>query len=265
MPGTGPGVYHRLGEEGAAGCPDGYAGISTAGECRAASEALGVPHSAGDASVGGGNLCTYLAAVGNVLGSIAVREVAVAAGVLGPGANATFRRVCKLAPQSAKCPVKPRPAACPAGEMLVEGTSTTAADNLCGPCPHGTYAPGPSLDVACRAKNVTTCPAGSYFYSRHSAVEDDNECLPCPPGTFTPDVSSTTVCTPKAPVFCPSAGRYLVRGTGRSENDNMCILDGFCGPGFYTWVRQKSSECARCPAGKFSDAATDGATPAGDQ
>ena len=256
MPGTGPGVYHRLGEEGAAGCPDGYAGISTAGECRAASEALGVPHSAGDASVGGGNLCTYLAAVGNVLGSIAVREVAVAAGVLGPGANATFRRVCKLAPQSAKCPVKPRPTICPAGQMLVEGTSTTAADNTCGPCPHGSYAPEPSLAVACRAKSITKCPAGTYFYTRGSSVDDDNACLPCPPGTFTPDTSSATVCTPKAPFFCPSATRYLVRGTSPSENDNMCILDGFCGPGFFMQVRKNSSACARCPTGKFSDTAT---------
>ena len=153
---------------------------------------------------------------------------------------------------AASCVAKTLPASCPAGEKLALGSSATADDNECVQCEVGAYSGEASLATTCSAKNISVCAAGQYFFTAGLATVDDNACFPCPRGTYSATVSALDTCKPKHPVHCAGVADYVHHGTSTTTNDNMCVPDGMCAPGFRnSAVPGGTRSCTACPYGTF--------------
>ena len=156
------------------------------------------------------------------------------------------------------CAPKTTPRSCDAGSFLAMGTSTTDDDNACAACPSGKYTAVASLQRECVAKSTSRCAAGFYFYSDYTSVRDDNFCLACPVGTFTASDSADTICSSKSPAHCNDVpGRHLHKGSSATENDNYCVLDGLCAPGYFD---DTASGCTVCASGHFLRASSNAAS-----
>ena len=111
---------------------------------------------------------------------------------------------------------------------------------------------------SCVAKSTSRCAAGFYFYSDYTSVRDDNFCLACPVGTFTASDSADTICSSKSPAHCNDVpGRHLHKGSSATENDNYCVLDGLCAPGYFD---DTASGCTVCASGHFLRASSNAAS-----
>lgn len=117
-------------------------------------------------------------------------------------------------------------------------------NNICSPCPPGSYSNEIITD------ECILCPPGTFNPEYNKSSE--NDCIPCPPGSFSKEYGRSTTCQ-----LCP-AGKFssigevechpCPSGSYSLENSSLC---NFCSPG--TYLIDSTTPCIKCNHGSYQE------------